>query len=113
MNAIREPSGDHDGSVGVAPVWVSWRASPLRDSAIQISIDPPRSEANAIDRPSGDHAASVSTAASFVSRRGAAEPSTDISQRSPSAVNATRVPSGEIAGCVMPAARCGPATSNR
>ena len=36
MNAIREPSGDHDGSVGVAPVWVSWRASPLRDSAIQI-----------------------------------------------------------------------------
>ena len=50
--------------------------------------------------PSGDHAGSVSSAWSFVRLTGTAP--MRITQMSPTAANATCVPSGEITGRTMP-----------
>ena len=87
-------------------------------SRTQRFIEPPaapspvegRSDEYASDAPSGDHAGSASTHASRVSRCG--EPASGITHRSPTAVNATCVPSGDTTGCTMPRTGCGPERSN-
>jgi hypothetical protein len=105
--AMRLPSGDHAAPIAEVGSLVSCRTRPVDMSRIQMSSSwPPRSVDHARNLPSGDHAGSVSRKRSFVRFWGF--PPIGMSQRSPSAANATDFPSGEMAGAMMPFAGSGP-----
>src|SRR5262249_13025359 len=60
LNAMRDPSGDHDDCMAAPVPFGSCRSVPLWRSGTQLFTDPERSDENASDLPSGDHAGSDS-----------------------------------------------------
>jgi hypothetical protein len=105
VNAIHLPSGDHVPPISASGDVVSRRSCPVFRSRTYKSMLPlpARSDENTSCVPSGDHATSVSTAASLVTRSGL--PPIVITHTSPSAANATRLPSRDARGCMIPSTR--------